>query len=99
MTQRRVRWFYAIEAVESGQPHMHALLSGTHIVTIDQIKKCWQLGISDMRRDDPTRKGTLFVTKEIGTRDWDWFDHSKRLPLLLDTQILAQSKPGSEVAA
>lgn len=80
-TQGPVPWFYTLERGAAGTAHMHALIAGTHRLTLEQVQRAWRLGFAQVRRYDPARGAAYYLTKRLDTAAAD-YDVSSRLPRL-----------------
>jgi hypothetical protein len=67
----RVDYFLITEGASSGFPHLHALLLGTDSLTVREIQREWRLGLTCVRRYDPTRGAASYVAKELAHADFD----------------------------
>ena len=64
--QRVVGWFYALERSPGGRLHLHVLAAGTASVPPHAIAEAWSFGRADVSPYDRTKRGTYYVTKDIG---------------------------------
>jgi hypothetical protein len=78
--QRPLGWFYAIEMHgDRERPHVHALLSGTEALHVDQVVRHWRAGHSRITVYDPRRGAAQYVGKTLA-RNPDCYDISRRRP-------------------
>ncbi len=61
-----IYWFWVLERGASRtMPHLHALLGGTAQLPVRMIDRLWRLGLRRVRRYDPHRSATWYLTKRI----------------------------------
>lgn len=76
----RVDYFLIVEGAGRDFPHLHALLLGTDSLTVREIERQWRLGVTSVRRFDPTRGAASYVAKELAHADFDPDLYDIRLP-------------------
>jgi hypothetical protein len=76
-----IPYFYAVEGGDAtgGYPHLHALISGSKGVSIEQVRRAWQAGVTDARRYEASRGAAYYVTKGIIASP-DQYNLSRRMP-------------------
>lgn len=81
VAQRPIAYFFAIERAGNAdpRPHIHALIAGTDLLTVDRIRLSWRHGYGSVRRYDPRRDAALYSTKDL-LLDPDSYDFSRRPP-------------------
>lgn len=74
----RVEWFYVIETSPGNLVHLHTLLGQTDHLPVACVQQAWRSGITRIRRYDPRRGATRYVTKAITTAHVE-YDVSRHL--------------------
>lgn len=69
-TQRRVDYFGSVErGAESGDVHIHALVSGTSILSCHALAACWLRGFSRVRLFSPSGFAAAYTCKTLAEED------------------------------
>src|SRR5947209_6791548 len=77
--QGRVEYFWVMEGLTHGRPHVHALLGGPSHLTSDDVAAAWRCGCSRVRRYEPKRGAAFYVAKCVGRPETE-FSLSSAMP-------------------
>ncbi|MGV3707375.1 MAG: rolling circle replication-associated protein [Gemmatimonas sp.] len=83
--QRRVDWVYAAERSSAAQNHLHALVYGTSHLTVRNVQRAWDRGLTTVTRYSDRLGAAWYLMKQLGDVSLDdtQYDLSQRMPPLL----------------
>lgn len=87
----RVPYFYSIESLPGGFPHLHALIGGTKHLSVRELECCWKVGFTRVTQFDADRGGVAYVSKDISLGP-DAYSLSSRLGSRLSASVYSRSR-------
>ena len=89
--QTRVEFFWVLEGVTHGRPHVHALLGGPPHLICDRVASAWRHGFTRVVRYRAGRGAAPYVVKCVGQAETEFDLSSKMPPLLSDNDSPART--------
>ena len=78
--QGPVPFFWIVEQATHGFPHLHALVSSTARLSVEEMQGLWSMGFTRIVTYDARRGAAFYTTKDIASPDRDDYGVSRRLP-------------------